>query len=201
MKNSWKTHQNTKGIVLIQIKLSISFLSAIKISSGNLFATLPKLHKNFKISFDIKPLGTVKGLTSIFRIGLGKNRSGYGARNPSLIFHSDSTIMKICGAISGNSNRCFGAGPIPLNQSTTMLIQQEEAKVFSVYFFETYLYEYRYDSSTDKSAIIFSFKYYSSTLVRAISKISLILSFSIELKKISPITKDFWGVVKNLLII
>ena len=58
----------------------------------------------------------------------GENLYVYGGRNPAIFFMSDATELKICSAINGNTNRCFVSESMPLDQWTTVIIEQAKER-------------------------------------------------------------------------
>lgn len=100
--------------------------NVVDISTDNLYTTIPKFHKNYKVSLDIKPLGTVSDWASILTVGLNEGEGVYGGRTPALFFDTDSLSFVVCSAINGLDNNCFRIDPIPLDQWTTVIVQQAQ---------------------------------------------------------------------------
>ena len=95
-----------------------------KLKKNRLIKYVTFLAQYWKLSFQIKPLRTVKGWSSILHATIGKNNGRFGDRTPGIWFHGGSTKLHICSAINGNPNRCYNSKPLPRNKFSTILIQQ-----------------------------------------------------------------------------
>uniref|UniRef100_A0A7M5V0H6 Uncharacterized protein n=1 Tax=Clytia hemisphaerica TaxID=252671 RepID=A0A7M5V0H6_9CNID len=85
------------------------------------------LKKEWSVSFDIKPRGTIAGWTNIIHLtSTGKNCCGKGDRIPAIWFNSRTTKMHVCSQIDNAGNRCFNANPIPLNKWSAVVIKQDK---------------------------------------------------------------------------
>ena len=85
------------------------------------------MSKNYKVSVDVYPMGTVNGWSSLVHIGLGGN-ANFGDRNPAIFFHSNSLRLHITSNINGNVNSQFDTEAIHPGKWTTIVIQQQQGQ-------------------------------------------------------------------------
>ena len=88
------------------------------ISRNNLYEVIPVLYKQWSLSVEISPFGTVTGWSNILHVGIGGNFEVYGDRIPGIWFISGTTRLHISSAINGNSNFQIDTDSIPMNKWT-----------------------------------------------------------------------------------
>ena len=76
------------------------------LQSRALIQSLPVMFKEYEVSIDIKPVGTVIGWSNILHVTAGGNYKEYGDRLPALFFAPNNHNLHICSAVSGNRNYC-----------------------------------------------------------------------------------------------
>ena len=86
------------------------------------------MYKNYKVSVDIYPKGTVSGWSSLLHIGLGLNEEIYGDRNPAIFFHDSALTLRIYSAINGNKIYAVPTEPLSMYEWTTVVIQQQQGQ-------------------------------------------------------------------------
>ncbi|XP_047137853.1 uncharacterized protein LOC100198704 isoform X2 [Hydra vulgaris] len=105
-------------------KEQISYIET-PLVKGNLLAVIPKLDKEFIVSFDVKPNSFNVGWKSVIHFTIGSDVSRYGDRVPGVWFHhSGNGGLHIAAPINGNINRYFDTAPIALKQWTNVEIRQ-----------------------------------------------------------------------------
>ena len=85
---------------------------------------IPVLHKQWRLSFDLNPSGTINGWGSIIHLTIGENNSVYGDRTPGIWFYPDTTRLYITSAVNGNKDYQTGTDAIPLNDWTHVVVTQ-----------------------------------------------------------------------------
>ena len=89
-------------------------------------AILPKLDKQYKVSFDVKPNSFLRGWQSVIHLTIGSDIGKYGDRVPGVWFHeSGNGGLHIAAPINGNVNRYFDTQPVQLKQWTHIEIRQQ----------------------------------------------------------------------------
>ncbi|XP_065654792.1 uncharacterized protein LOC136081406 [Hydra vulgaris] len=92
---------------------------------GKIIAELPKLDKEYLVSFDIYPKKFVAGWHSVIHFSIGSNFGHYGDRVPGIWFHADGRGgLYISAPINGNIDRVFATNPLELNQWSNVEISQ-----------------------------------------------------------------------------
>ncbi|XP_065654787.1 uncharacterized protein LOC136081401 [Hydra vulgaris] len=92
---------------------------------GKLIAELPKLDKEYLVSFDVYPKKFVAGLHSVIHFSIGSDFGHYGDRVLGIWFHADGRGgLYISAPINGNVERVFTTNPIELNQWSNVEISQ-----------------------------------------------------------------------------
>jgi len=88
------------------------------------------LDKQWSLSMDINPAGTVQGLSNIIHIGTGGDQGVYGYRTPAIMFYPGTTRLQITSAINGETpysiNDCH-TGPdttIDIHRWTNVVVMQ-----------------------------------------------------------------------------
>ncbi|XP_065640122.1 uncharacterized protein LOC100209097 isoform X1 [Hydra vulgaris] len=88
---------------------------------GKIVAEIPKLDKEYLISFDVNPNKFVVGWHSVIHFTTGSD----GDRVPGIWFHEDGNGgLHIAAAINGNTNRYFNTKPIGINKWSNIEISQ-----------------------------------------------------------------------------
>jgi len=85
---------------------------------------LPILYREWTVSFDIFPKGTIAKYGSIVHM-MADEKGVYGYRTPSIHFDRESTILIIASAVNGDVDFRQFSEPISLNQWTKILISQK----------------------------------------------------------------------------
>ncbi|XP_065679558.1 uncharacterized protein LOC100201038 isoform X2 [Hydra vulgaris] len=103
-------------------------------SKGLLAAVIPRLDKEFILSFDVKPLSYVPEWTNIIHLTTGSNCGNLGDRVPGVWFHEcgDGSLY-IATPVNGDPNHSLVTSPLPLNHWTSIEISQHREE-------DTYLY-------------------------------------------------------------
>ncbi|XP_065679570.1 uncharacterized protein LOC101235088 isoform X2 [Hydra vulgaris] len=92
---------------------------------GKLIAELPKLDKEYLVSFDVYPKKFVVGWHSVIHFSIGTDFGRYGDRVPGIWFHADGRgDLYISAPINGNVDRVFTTNPIGLNQWSNVEVSQ-----------------------------------------------------------------------------
>ena len=86
--------------------------------------TIPTLHPIWEFSAAIFPTATTSGWSNLFHATIGNNHGRNGDRTPGIWFHSATTKLHICSAITRNNNYCFNSEPLPMNEWSTLEISQ-----------------------------------------------------------------------------
>ena len=98
-------------------------------------ASRAKLTKNYVITFDVKPTGTVPGWSNLLRVfNVDANCCKIGQRIPAIFFRSRTSKLHICNAINENGNSCFDVpAALPMDKYSTV---NTEATILStsIYF-------------------------------------------------------------------
>ncbi|XP_065653677.1 uncharacterized protein LOC136080664 isoform X2 [Hydra vulgaris] len=97
----------------------------ILLVKGKLIGLLPKLDKEFLVSFDVYPNKFVAGYHSVIHLTIGSNFGKYGDRVPGIWFNNrgDGSIY-ISAPISGDINKVFITNPIKLNKWSNVKVGQ-----------------------------------------------------------------------------
>ncbi|XP_065679574.1 uncharacterized protein LOC124814293 isoform X2 [Hydra vulgaris] len=92
---------------------------------GKLIAEIPKLDKEYLVSFDIYPNKFVAGWHSVIHFSIGSDYGRYGDRTPGIWFHTDGKGgLYISAPINGNVDRVFTTNPIGLNHWSSVEVSQ-----------------------------------------------------------------------------
>ncbi|XP_065660512.1 uncharacterized protein LOC124810993 isoform X1 [Hydra vulgaris] len=90
--------------------------TVIPLVKGKIIAEIPKLDKEYLVSFEVYPNQFVYGYHSIIHFTIGSDVSNYGDRVPAVWFNEDGKGgLHIASAINGVVNRYFDTTPIPLS--------------------------------------------------------------------------------------
>ena len=111
------------------MKKKNNFLSiGSKLTKNHLKDVIPSLAPAWHVSFEILPQGVVNGWSNIIHFTTGGNVGKIGQRIPGVWFHTQSTRLHICSAISGNANRCFDSKSLKLHEYTKVEIIQNQLR-------------------------------------------------------------------------
>ena len=98
---------------------------AFSVIGDNLYQSVPTLYKEWTLSVEIMPTGTVSGYSNVLQVGLGGDDTDYGDHSPAIFFDSLDTTLHIKSAVSGDkgyfTNSCDA---IPLNEWTLVVVTQ-----------------------------------------------------------------------------
>jgi len=96
------------------------------VSRDNQVDTIPTLYKQWALSVDIMPTGTVYGWSNVLHVGIGGDVATYGDRTPAIYLGSGSTSMHISSAIDSNSNNFINLDStiLPMDVWTQVAISQ-----------------------------------------------------------------------------
>ena len=99
--------------------------SVVKVQRNQYIREIAVVQKAYRFTLDIKPTGTKKGWTNVFRATATptKNCCSYGNRVPAIFFRSDTSKLHICNSINGRGNFYIDE-MIPMDKYTTVTIQQ-----------------------------------------------------------------------------
>ena len=101
---------------------------------GKLIAVVPKLDKEFIVSFDVKPYSFAPEWRSVIHFTTGSNIGLYGDRVPGVWFHlSGNGGLHIAAPINGNGNQYFDTQPLAVMQWTNVEISQRLEESVYVY--------------------------------------------------------------------
>lgn len=79
----------------------------------------------------------MQGWSNILHATIGGNIKVYGDRIPSLWFYPGTTKLLISSAVSGKKNFCKSTDPLPMNNFSTIVIQQvQKAQYGNLYFYQ-----------------------------------------------------------------
>ena len=106
--------------------LNFILATALVVSRNNLYEVIPVLHKQWSLSVEINPSGTVAGWSNIVHVGLGGNVEVYGDRTPGIWFKPGDTRLVIASAVNGHvgHDTDVSTHPIPINEWTKVDINQ-----------------------------------------------------------------------------
>ena len=133
-------------------------------------ATKHVLQRGWRVTLQVRPFGTVYGWSNILHATIGGNIGKYGDRTPGIWFHSGTTKLHICSAVSGHANYCYNSHALPIHRSSTIVIQQVQRR--RTYGSRSYGYRYHFEIFINgvrkisvvnsKPAIFHNVKYYAS---------------------------------------
>ncbi|XP_047131095.1 uncharacterized protein LOC100215669 isoform X2 [Hydra vulgaris] len=99
--------------------------SPFELVKGKIIAEIPKLFKEFLVSFDVYPREFVAGWHSVIHFSIGSDSAHYGDRVPGIWFNADGKGgLHVSAPINGNLNRFFNTNPIGLNQWSNIEVSQ-----------------------------------------------------------------------------
>ena len=92
---------------------------------GKLLAVVPKIDREFIVSFDVKPNSVATEWRSVVHFTIGSDIQNQGDRVPGVWFHvSGNGGLHIAAPINGDVNRYFDTKPLALKQWTNVEISQ-----------------------------------------------------------------------------
>jgi len=100
---------------------------------NRIFSSLPRVGKQWYLSFDVKPTGTVGSLSNIVHATIGKDSERFGDRIPGVWFRPGKTELSICSAVNEKKNSCWTSKALPLNKFTNVRVRQVWNPKLSVY--------------------------------------------------------------------
>jgi len=128
-KNMNERNTNTlwKSCMFDSKRVSVPYLTVRK---SNQIAVIPKWHKNWRVSFQVKPSnGIFYQYTNIIHFSVGGDYSVYGDRVPSVFFIGGTHRLHISSAINGRSNYYWRTSQsIQKGVFTHVLIRQRKNK-------------------------------------------------------------------------
>jgi len=90
------------------VKVTTSSRGGFKLVKGKLIRVIPRVHKEWYLSFDIKPENAVVNRwASILHMTTGGNHGRVGQRIPGIWFHGKTRRLHVCNGINKNANHCF----------------------------------------------------------------------------------------------
>ncbi|XP_065641706.1 fibrillin-1 isoform X3 [Hydra vulgaris] len=99
--------------------------STILLVKGKLIGQIPKLDKEFLVSFDVFPNKFVAGWHSVIHFTIGSNWGNYGDRVPGIWFHENgSGGLYISAPINGNHDLSFTTNPMQTNHWSNVKVSQ-----------------------------------------------------------------------------
>lgn len=103
------------------------FPNEFKAQKNKLLGSLEKLEKQWKLSFEVKPPGTISsGWSNIIHATAGDNCCAYGQRIPGLWFHgSHSTRLYIANGVGSNGDRTIWSASISPSLWSTIELTQK----------------------------------------------------------------------------
>ncbi|XP_047133483.2 uncharacterized protein LOC100207579 isoform X2 [Hydra vulgaris] len=126
--NPWCNAQNGSIANLLVINGNIENLiddvptSFVK---GKIVAEIPKLEKEFLVSFDVNPYRFLPDWHNVIHFTTGYNYGHFGDRVPSISFHENGAgILEIVSSINGYYNWKVNTNPIEKNQWSNIEISQ-----------------------------------------------------------------------------
>ena len=123
------------------------------------FGVLPR---EWKVSFEIKPLRRSTKPTNIFHATTGGNKKNHGERTPAIFFTKLSTRLFVCSSINDNPNLCKISPRLPLGKWTKIVVQQTQKEDLK-YYYEIFINDKKKISIVNKKPRIFkNVKYYAS---------------------------------------
>lgn len=97
------------------------------LESNVLLASVPKLGKEYYISFDVKPNSFVNEWQSVLHFTSDNtNIDSYGSRAPGIWFHHLTSTLHICSALNGGKNTCYNAAGFTIGKWTNVQIYQNQ---------------------------------------------------------------------------
>ena len=121
------------------------------------------LLRGWKLSFTIKPFGTVNGWSNILHATIGKDNDKYGDNTPTIWFHSKSTKLQICSAVNGFKSYTVHTLAIPLYKNSLIQIHQVQSETNHLYYYQIFINGKKVHDVLNKDPRVFkNVKYYAS---------------------------------------
>jgi len=116
--------------------------SVVQLERGKVFRRNITINKQYTISFDLLPTKFKGGYHNVLHFTTGDNYNTNGSRVPGVWFHdkkgnSKERVLMVCSEINDNHNHCTLTKKLPVNQWTSIKIQQ--AKKGRVYMYLVYV--------------------------------------------------------------
>ena len=107
------------------MELILNFiLGTIALSRNNLLQVIPVLHKDWSVSVEVNPSGTISDWSTILRVGIGGDIGVYGDRTPTLFFSAGTTSLYVTSSVNNNRNYYYDTGVFPINTWTKLDVSQ-----------------------------------------------------------------------------
>lgn len=100
------------------------YFPAVPLESNKIIDNVALLSPYYELKFDLKPYGIVHGWSSVLHVTTGNDVTAYGDRAPAVFFHSLTTKMLVCTALSGNKNYCVTFKPLDVHKYAKIRIVQ-----------------------------------------------------------------------------
>nr|XP_047132657.1 uncharacterized protein LOC100200642 [Hydra vulgaris] len=99
---------------------------------GKILGVIPKLEKEFLISFDVYPSMFDSGWHNLIHFTIGSDNDRYGDRVPSISFFENGNLQ-VASSINGYKNWYFNTEPVELNKWTNIEVSQIYKDSFYLY--------------------------------------------------------------------
>ena len=177
-KTTWKNGSKIFFVVCLNLDqthiymdiILLTILALTALVKSKIIKRVPVLPRGWRLRFQVKPLAVVRGWSNILYATKGGNVGHYGFRTPGVWFHSGSSRLHICSAVSGNANYCYNSHALPLHKFSTIVVQQVQRRRMygnryygHRYHFEVYINGVRKISVVNTKPLVFrNVKYYAS---------------------------------------
>ena len=111
------------------------YIGGFTLVKNRIFSQLPRVGKQWYLSFDVKPTGTIRSSSNIVHATIGKDSERFGDRIPAVWFRPGRTELSICSAVNDQKNYCWTSRALPLNKFTNVRIRQVWNPTLHVYEF------------------------------------------------------------------
>ena len=126
----FSTSYNRDFWILSYIKFHCFKHTALVVSKNNLIKTIPKITKNFAVSFEVKPTGklNVPWSSILHFTATGDNCCKVGDRVPGLWFKGNTNNLHICFPVGDVGNTCIDTKEIASDKGTVVSIEQRSVE-------------------------------------------------------------------------
>ncbi|XP_065662129.1 uncharacterized protein LOC136084866 isoform X2 [Hydra vulgaris] len=101
---------------------------------GKVVAEIPRLNKEYLISFDVYPNKFVPYYHSVIHFTIGSDNANYGDRTPGIWFHENGNgTLLVAAPINGYKNYIFNTNPFKLNLWTNIEVSQFLKSTYYLY--------------------------------------------------------------------
>ena len=118
----------TTSLLDIDVQFYFLFISSALVPNlikGNLFTTIPKWPKQWRVTLDIKPLGKINRFVNILQFTTGICCCEYGTRSPGIWFNQNSLNLFVVNSVNNDGNFHFILkNPLPINVFTKVTVEQ-----------------------------------------------------------------------------